>query len=265
MNKIAKIRSKVGRMVKVVLPFYLFTFLLLSCGDFWEGGDPSTARTMTLQRKMVNLMVGDRYKIPVLFTPDEVSNQAVWWQAYDTDVATFENDSLVALSEGYTRIYAMSVSDRLQDSCLVNVFPKIYLNPRNYPYDMVIYADVTIHGHQYTKADEDAYIIGAYVNNELRGIGKMREWQGKPYMEIRVWSPLPDFDVFRLRCYYRGQGHVELFPDEFNFDGETYGTLSDLYPLVLDENAEVLQPEAEENPIIDDDETTTIVVPGNKE
>ena len=238
MNKIAKIRSKVGRMVKVVLPFYLFTFLLLSCGDFWEGGDPSTARTMTLQRKMVNLMVGDRYKIPVLFTPDEVSNQAVWWQAYDTDVATFENDSLVALSEGYTRIYAMSVSDRLQDSCLVNVLPQLYLNPRGYVHDMVIYAQVNIHGKTYIPGDEASYVICAYKDQELRGIGQMRRWQDRDYMELRVWSPFYYGELIDIRCYYRGQARVELFPDRFIFDGETHGTLSSLYPLVLDETAE---------------------------
>ena len=220
--------------------FIIFTLAmtLAACGDFWEGGDPTPARSMTLQRKLVNLMVGDKYKIPVAFAPDSVANHGVWWQAEYEDIVTFSNDSVVGVSEGLSRVYATSVSSRLKDSCLVNVLPAAYVNPHDYCYDMVIYADVTIHGKKYTKADEDSLVIAAYVDNELRGIGKMREWQGKPYMEIRIWNPFEWGDLVDLLCIYRGKARVELFDDIFEFDGETHGTLSNLYPLVIDENSE---------------------------
>lgn len=215
-----------------------FGFLLSSCGDYWEGGTPTSAGTMTLPRKVMSLMVGDKYKIPVVFSPDTVSNHAVWWSAEDASIVSFSNDSVVGMSEGLSRVYAVSVSDRLKDTCLVNVVPKAYVNPHNYCYDMVIYADVSIHGKKYTKTDEDSLIIAAYVDNELRGIGKMREWQGKPYMELRIWSPFEWGDNIDLLCIYRGKARIELFDDIFVFDGETHGTLSNLYPLVIDKNSE---------------------------
>lgn len=211
--------------------------LTTSCGEYWEGGDP-TAREMRLSRRVINLMVGDRYRIPVEFTPEDVSNNAVWWQMGDLEVAEIDNDTIVGVSEGVTMAYATSVSDLLRDSCLVNVIPGVYLNAKQYPYDMVIYADVNIHGHQYTQADEDSLIIAAYKDYELRGIGKMRQWQGKPYMEIRVWSPFEYGDWIDLMCIYRGKALIELFPTQIQFDGETHGTLSHLLPLVIDENAE---------------------------
>ena len=224
---------------------YKQTFLILailaaftSCGEYWEGGDPVQVRQMRLPRKVINLMVGDRYSIPVEFTPDDPSNREVWWQTANNSVAEMDNNYVVGVGEGLTKAYAMSVSDRLQDSCLVNVIPGTYLNPNEYPYDMVIYADVTIHGQKYTPEDEESLIIAAYCDFELRGIGKMRTANGRPYMEIRIWSPFEYGDWIDLMCIYRGKALIELFPEQYLFDGETYGTLSNLIPLVIDENSE---------------------------
>ncbi len=216
--------------------FLFLLFLVTSCGEYWEG-TPVSAHQMKLPKKVVNIMVGDKYPLPVLFAPDDVSNQEIWWQTKNDDIATMVNDSVLGVSEGLTVAYAMSVSDRLQDSCLVNVIPEAYLNPKDYPYDMVIYADVTIHGKKYTADDEDSLIIAAYNDYELRGIGKMRSANGKPYMELRIWSPFEYGDWIDLMCIYRGRPLIELFPGHLRFDGETHGTLSNLYPLVLDDNA----------------------------
>ena len=225
------------KITKTLL-FLSIMALCTACGEYWEGGDPVPVRQMRLPRKVISLMVGDRYQIPVEFTPDNPSNREVWWQMGNYEVADMDNGYVVGVSEGLTLAYAMSVSDRLQDSCLVNVIPGTYLNLKQYPYDMVIYADVTIHGKKYTAEDEDTLIIAAYCENELRGIGKMRTAQGKPYMEIRIWSPFEFGDWIDLMCIYRGKALIELFPDILQFDGDTHGTLSNLFPLVIDENAE---------------------------
>ena len=70
----------------------------------------------------------------------------------------------------------------------------------------------------------------------------MRQWNGRDYMEIRIWSPFRYGGEIRLRCYYRGKARAELFPDVLEFDGNALGTLSNLYPLVLDDNAEEYMP-----------------------
>lgn len=241
--------------------------LLCSCGDYYVSGDPIVTRKMTLGRKMINLTVGDRYMIPVLFDPDTLTNRTVWWHTEDPDVAVFEQDSVVGIGEGLTLVYALSVSERQLDSCWVNVLPLYYMNPYQYPYDMLIYADVNIHGHHYTAADEDSLIIAAYVDNELRGIGKMMEWQGMSYMEIRVWSPVRYGEEVRLHCYYRGQGLAERFPDVFEFDGNAYGTLSNLYPLVLDDNAVQLWPALDDDdfPYFEEPDTLHTIVTNTNE
>ena len=91
-----------------------------------------------------------------------------------------------------------------------------------------------IDGEPLTLDNHAPYIIGAYVGNELRGVGQMRRLEGTDYMVLRVWSPFSYGDEVRLRCYFRGQARALLFPDVFIFDGERHGTLSSLYPLRLD-------------------------------
>ncbi|MCR5818850.1 MAG: hypothetical protein K6F89_07130 [Prevotella sp.] len=220
--------------------FLIFSFLVVACGDFYEfpTSEPVPARQMKLPRKVVNLVVGDHYRIPVKFTPDEVTTGVVWWKPADSAIARFENDTLIGVAEGQTVAYVTSVTDRLTDSCLVNVLPKMYVSPSSYPYDMVIYAKVTVHGKPFTKALQDSLIVCAYNEDDLRGIGVMRQWNDMEYMELRVWSPFEYGDLIEFRCYYRGKAKVELFPQMITFDGETHGTLSNLYSLVIDENAE---------------------------
>jgi len=213
---------------------------LSSCGDFYEfpTSEPVPASQVRLPRKVVNLVVGDRYRIPVKFTPEQSTEQSVWWQLADSTIAHFENDTLVGVSQGTTVAYVTSVTDRRQDSCLVNVLPTMYVSPASYVFDMVVYAQVTVHGQPYTTATQDSLIVCAYCEDDLRGIGVMREWNGRPYMEIRIWSPFEYGDPIDFRCYYRGKAKVELFPGGLTFDGETHGTLSNLYQMVIDDDAE---------------------------
>ena len=101
--------------------------LLCSCGEYFEFGanDPVGAGQMQLARKVIPLVVGDHYAIPVLFTPDSLSNNAVYWSTEDTTIAGFENDTLVAYAEGQTLAYAYSAIDLLRDTAVVVVLPAL--------------------------------------------------------------------------------------------------------------------------------------------
>lgn len=234
--------------------------VLASCGEFFDfetqalldGGE------MHLGRKVVTISVGDRYAIPVTFTPKELANTSVFWLLDNDSVARFDNDTLVALSEGHTQAIAFSSIDRLRDTCTVVVMPRFYVAPDSYPYDMVIYASVNIHGTPLTTDNCDDYAIGAFVGDELRGLGQMEHWLDTDYMVLRVWSPYPKGEQVQLRCYFRGQARCELFPDEFTFDGERHGSLNSLYPLILGEDAQEYLPDidfGDDNPIIEDPDT----------
>jgi hypothetical protein len=253
------------RKVKYFLPFYLFTFLLSlsSCGEFWEFGGQElvTASDMTLDRKVVNVMVGDYCVIPVNFDPDSLSNTQVFWLTEDDTVAYFHGDTLRAVGEGHTRALAFTSIDRLRDTCLVNVIPAFREDVAHFPYDMVVYADVNIHGLHLTPDNADDMTIAAFVNDEMRGIGKMRRHAGVSYMELRVWSPFDYGDDVTFRCYYHGQGRMEVFAEHLTFDGAQHGTLSKLYPLVLDERAVEYVPDFDEyNPYIEDSDTIHVVI-----
>lgn len=243
----------------------LALLLLSSCGEFLDFADtnPVTAGSMRLVRKVIPLVIGDRYAIPVAFEPEELSNNAVFWLSDDDEIASFVNDTLVACMEGQTLVYAFSTVDRLRDTAMVVVLPDMYMPPSAYPYDMVIYASVDIHGVKLTADNCEPYIIAAYVNDELRGIGTMKRRHNIDYMEMRVWSPFESGDQVTLLCYFRGQARAEVFPVALTFDGEMHGELTHLYPLVLDDTAEEYIPDAlreDDNPLIEVPDTTEVVI-----
>ena len=240
--------------------------LLGACGDYFqfESGDLQTASLMGMSRQVVTLVVGDHYCVPVWFVPDTLTNRTVYWESMDDSIATFVDDTLVARSAGLTRAIAFTAVDRLRDTCWVQVLPEMYVSPGNYPYEMMIYASVDIHGTRLTPDNDSAYVIGAFVGDELRGIGRMRQERGIDYMAMRVYSPFPQGEEVSLRCYYRGQARAELFPDVFYFDGNHYGTLSDLYPLVLDDSAMPYEPDIDELQngwIVEEPDTIEVVLP----
>ena len=236
--------------------------LLTACGDFLEipTADLNGSRSMSVDRRTVTIAVGDSYVIPVSFAPDEESNQAVFWQSDDETVATFEDNTLVGVSQGLTQVIAISAVDRLRDTCWVRVLPDFGASRFDFPYDMVIYASVTVHGTQLTTDNAQPYIIGAYADEELRGLGQMKHDLDRDYMVLRVWSPLPSGEEISLRCYYRGQGRMEMTGLPIVFDGEMHGSPTNPYPIVFDDDSPEYEPDTEEG-IIDDSDPIIIDIP----
>lgn len=218
---------------KRYIPFYLLTFLLLltSCGEFFEFyGDATPAATMTLDRHEVNIMVGDSLLITPLFDPDTLSNSSVYWMTDQEGIIEMVKDSIVALQPGSVLLTAMSVSAQLLDSCRVTVMPQWKVDPMDFLFDMVIYADVTVHGQK----PDQSMVIGAFCGDELRGVAEPRQAFGIDYMELRVWSQYRERDSINFRCYYHDTAVTEVFPDSLLFDGEKHGTPSQLFKLTLE-------------------------------
>lgn len=212
------------------LAIICFVSLLLSnCGDFWEASEPQLAGSMTLQRDTIDLMVGDCFKIPVTFSPDSVSNHEVWWNIEDKEILAMRNDSVLAVQPGTTLVTATSVNNRLTSSCVVNVWSRWYDNPHKYPYDTVIYADITLDGEP---IDDDIF-VGAFWNDELRGVAKKIESQGRKYTIIRVWSPIPEDEVIFFRHYDPKKAVMVRHNFWILFTGNSYGTPSNPYEIDL--------------------------------
>lgn len=203
--------------------------LLTACGEYWDGGDPVASRKMTLGRDTIDLMVGDQYSIPVYFEPDNLSNRSVWWQIDDSEIANVEDNVITAVSEGSTTVWAMSVSDRQTASCNIKVWPRWYVNTRSYPYDTVIYANITIDGEPVG----DDIFIGAFCKGELRGVAEKREIQGHTCTIIRVWSSQRYGEVIYFRHY--DPHHARLVRHDFwlPFTGNSFGSPSEPYEIEL--------------------------------
>lgn len=234
----------------------IWSLVVVACGDFWtvDTEEATLGRTMSLSRRVVTIMQGERYAIPVRFMPDTLVNKTIFWEIEDDEIATFADDTLVALSPGLTRAFATSTVDRLTDTCWVQVMPHMEISYGDFRYDMMLYASVTLHGRPLTIENADSVVVGAYVGEQLRGIGSMFRERGIDYMAMRIGANRPSGDPIRLRCYYRGKALAEWFPVTLRFDGETHGTLSQLIPLVIDDDAEVFEPDIDPvdvNPEID--------------
>ena len=229
---------------------------LTSCGEFWEleTQEALKAAKITIDQRVVMLAPGDMYKMSVSFTPANVPTTTVLWLADDETVATVRNDSVVAVAEGITRLFAFGVLDNLRDTCYAYVLPSLEVVAGRYPYDMVIYADVTAHGTRLTQANAQDYKVIAFVGDEVRGVGQMRQHGGTEYMELRVWGPnaVSDEQV-ELRCYIAKEARIEVFPvTNLTFDGLQHGSLKHPMQLVLDENAKAYVPDIDTDDTSDD-------------
>ena len=255
------LKDKVIRQVKRFLPFYLFTFLPLisSCGDFFEldTHEALKAAKITIGQRVVALATGDVYKVPVSFTPSDVPTTTVLWLAEDESVATVRNDSVVGVGEGITRLFAFSVLDNLRDTCYAYVMPSLEVMAGRYAYDMVVYADVTVHGTPVTQANADDYRVIAFVDDQVRGVGQMRKYKDKEYMELRIWGPSPSSDEqVELRCYLSKEARIEVFATTgLTFDGLQHGSLKNPLKLVLDDKAKEYVPD-----IADEDDTSDQII-----
>ena len=229
-----KISYIVKNVAKRLLPLSLLTLLplLSSCGEFFEFDkeDAVPAGEMILGRTSVDLMIGDRFEIPVSFAPSELSNEEVFWASSDQNVIQFDNNTLLAVGEGTCIVTAISVSGQFKATCTVTVHPMWSLNPYNYAYDMLFYSDITVHGEKFS---DDMYVI-AVCNDEIRGIGQAKEEQGIRYVLIRVYSNFSQGEEIKFRVYKRNSAKVEEFPDAITFDGESHGSLSNLYLLTIE-------------------------------
>jgi len=236
--------------MKKILALLLTAIGISSCGEFWEleTQDVGEKGTMTLQRKIVSIVVGDGYKVPVTITPSDLATNAVFWLSENDDVAFIRNDSIIGQSTGVARVIAFSTLSQLRDTCYAYVMPSMEVLTGTYPYDMVIYANVTVHGKKLTSENSKDILVVAFVGEQVRGIGQMRKHKDKEYMELRVWGPSQSSDEeVAIRCYFKKEAKLEVFDYTLTYDGEQHGTLTKPIELVLDDKSEEYVPVIEED------------------
>lgn len=234
----------------------LICLSLTSCGllDYdMEEGREELAVTMELGRDTMYVMTGDRFTFEPLFTPDTVNISDLYFYTDRPNILFFSTEGFEALEPGWAKVYAMSVSSRISDSCAVCVLEPWNLTVKRYPYETVIYAHVTVEGQPPT----DEMIVAAFSGSEVRDFARVYEAHGTTFMIFRAGSEYrytpddeePDFDLdddeepddvpwttqheyISIRAY--DPVHHRLYTNRTRilFDGESHGTPSQ--PLQID-------------------------------
>ena len=216
----------------MVLPFFITSCDLMEMDEQVD----IIPTEMSLGGDTLYIMVGDQFQLHPVFSPDSVTVDDVLWTSSAEQVLSVSDNVFIGLSEGWSLVRAVSVSRQLEDSCYVNVMRRWDTTVREYPYEMMVYANVTVHGQPY---NPETMILGAFVDDEMRGVGEFMEWKGQQYVRFRVGSDLPYYDpegieeTVSFRVYYRRELRFEEFPQTIEYDGEAHGTLSDLFTLTL--------------------------------
>lgn len=218
--------------------------LMASCGLVGLDPDtlPSLATSLHLDRDTVYLMKGEQLELNVTILPDSVSNRPLVWSMETDSVISLDNALVTAVDQGWCMVRVSSLYDMLEDSCMVCVLDTWQLDDlvsRQYLYETIVRARVSIHG---TPMGRNA-ILAAFVNDQLRGVGTVSQRQGIDYVTLRVGGDSYDDDspeandwmrqIITFRLYDPDLHMMYEFPQEIPFDGESHGTLSQLFQLTL--------------------------------
>lgn len=207
-----------------------------SCGLMDVDQDELPVSEMSLGSDTLYIMVGDQLSLTPTFSPESDVISDVLWTSSADSVLSIRDNVFTGVSEGIAWVYAVSVSHQLEDSCCVSVMRRWESTDREYPYEMMVYADVKVHGQPFSP---ETMMLGAFVNDEMRGCGELMTWKGRQYVRFRVGSdvrfsdPDGDNEVVTFRVYDRAKLRYEEFPQTIEFDGEAHGTLSSLFSLSL--------------------------------
>lgn len=223
--------------MKKILWLLVLCMLTTSCGDFFtfeETPDEWDGITMHALNDSSWVMVGDSLPLEVEFSPYNPNESPVFWMLTPTDAAKMVSDTLIALAPGKAELKVVNNIGSLADSCTVRVISRwepIDFSIEN-PYDMMVYADITINGQPW---DDKTMMVGAFVRNELAGLAVKREAFGIAYSELRIWAFDQDYvGKVEIRCFDPVNHKLYVSDQLFDYNAyTTLGTLSDLYRINL--------------------------------
>lgn len=211
--------------------------LLSSCGliDVDPDSEAQVPTKMYFSPDTVYVMVGDTFVVHPTFEPDSIANKTCFWTSLDMDIVSLKNDTLIAEQEGWVRIVAASISALMTDSVDVCVMEPWVMSETKYPYEMVVYADVSVHGEPVTKD----MTLAAFSGISLRGVGtpitvgKKDLWRFRIYNDFEFTLPYAETPI-TFWVYDRKTLQRMIFPVFITYNGETYSTPSEPLELKLE-------------------------------
>ena len=189
-----------------------------------------------LSHRQADMLVGDSLYFTTATTPDSAEVTYKWILSDpETRVVRMIGRRLYAREMGEVKVYVKAFpvgqsegdihpDSVLQDSCLVNVVERIEVPLNEFPYEMVVIANLEIADTIVTDSVQASRLV-AVVDKEVRGRAVLRRAYGIPYLEMRIGSRGTYGERIAFEYYDNIHYLRHTFP-EITFDGESHGTLS---------------------------------------
>lgn len=224
----------------------LSTILLTmtSCEELFEAGIVLTDKLESypitgfrLSHRQADMLVGDSLYFATATTPDSAEVTYKWILSDpETKVVRMIGRRLYARERGEVKVYVKAFpvgqsegdihpDSILQDSCLVSVIHREEMPINEFPYEMVVIANLEIADTIVTDSLQASRLV-AVVDDEVRGRAVMRTAYGISYLEMRIGSKGAYGEKIAFEYFDRTHYLRHTFP-EITFDGESHGTLSD--------------------------------------
>ena len=209
--------------------YILSAIMMTGCGliELDPNDEAKVPTKMYFQPDTVYVMEGDTFQVQPLFEPDSVNNKVLTWGSLNEDVVRLQNDTLIAEQEGWARIIAISVASMAMDSIDVCVMKPWVMPNTEYPYEMVVYADVSVHGQPLTAEMQ----VAAFFGSVLLGVGTPLRVGDRDIMRFRLYSDNNQTadglaTLYSFWLYDRQTLQRLRFPVTVTYTGETLGSPS---------------------------------------
>ena len=92
------------------------------------------------------------------------------------------------------------------------------VNPRDYQYDMTIYAQLVVEGQ--AVSDYENYEVGAFVGDECRAVGEVNTQNGYTWVYLRPRSNAASGETITIKVYDKAKGRAVRINESFSFQSQ---------------------------------------------
>lgn len=92
------------------------------------------------------------------------------------------------------------------------------VNPRDYQYDMTIYAQLVVEGQ--AVSDYENYEVAAFVGDECRAVGEVFSQEGYTWMYLRPRSNAASGETVTIKVYDKAKGRAVRINESFSFQSQ---------------------------------------------
>ncbi|MGM9706438.1 MAG: dockerin type I repeat-containing protein [Prevotella sp.] len=92
------------------------------------------------------------------------------------------------------------------------------VNPRDYQYDMTIYAQLVVEGQ--AVSDYENYEVAAFVGDECRAVGEVFSQEGYTWVYLRPRSNAASGETITIKVYDKAKGRALRINESFSFQSQ---------------------------------------------